>query len=393
LAADAEVFTLEVVGVSRRLAVIRALLSLAAAVAVAALCASVAFSRPGVSSPHWQLVWNDEFYGAEGTPPNAANWLYHIGCTGWGNNELECYTQRPENVSLDGDGQLRIIARSEPYEGHSYTSGRIQGRFSRTYGRFEARIKIPSGQGTWPAFWMVGSNIESAGWPACGEIDVMEEIGREPSTVYGSMHGPGYIGELISTPYVLTSGALADDYHVYAVEWSKDGIAWYLDDVRYAWKTRADLPAGAPWAFDHPFIWILNLAIGGDWPGAPDASTVFPATMLVDYVRVYTLVVPDKKAPSPPTRLHIERRGPRYLRIAWHAAHDNVGVTRYALFVGKKRIGSTAKTRFLLKGLKPATRYVVRVRAYDAAGNRSRAAGIRARTCRPARAGRTSARC
>jgi beta-glucanase (GH16 family) len=370
-------------------------LSLAAVVLAVALSASVAFSRPKASSQHWKLVWSDEFTGPEGIQLDPARWTYNIGCTGWGNNELECYTQRPENVSLDGNGDLRITALKESYEGHSYTSGRIltEGRFFRTYGRFEARIKIPSGQGTWPAFWMVGSNINQAGWPDCGEIDVMEAIGKEPSTLYGSMHGPGYVGTLISTPYVLNSGALSDDFHVYAIEWSKKGIAWYIDNVRYAWKTPSDLPAGATWAFDHPFFMILNLAIGGDWPGPPDASTVFPATMLVDYVRVYKSVVPDTKAPTPPTRLHVVRRGVRYLRVAWRAAHDNVGVKRYTLFLGKKRIGSTVKTRFVVRGLKPARRYVVHVRAYDAAGNHSRPATTRARTCRPAGARRGSARC
>jgi beta-glucanase (GH16 family) len=349
--------TLWIVVVSRRFGFLAAALTLAAVVVAAALPATAASPRPAESPQRWQLVWSDEFGGRDGAPPDPGKWAYHLGCTGWGNNELECYTRRPENVSLDGAGHLRIVALREPYEGHAYTSARIhtQGLFSRSYGRFEARMKIPSGQGTWPAFWMVGANINEVGWPACGEIDVMEAIGREPSTVYGSMHGPGYVGGLISTPYVLESGALADDFHLYAVEWSQEGIAWYIDGVRYAWKTAKDLPAGAPWVFDHPFFLILNLAIGGDWPGAPDASTVFPATLLVDYVRVYRRVAADTEAPGPPRRLQVVRRGASTLTIAWQAARDNVGVTRYDVSVGAKRIGSTTKTRFVLRGLKPAT--------------------------------------
>ena len=371
-----------------------AALALSVAASVAALAATASSSFSADNALRWKIVWQDEFNGTAGTPPDSTRWTYDTGCS-WGNNELECYTKRQQNVSLDGAGNLQIIARHESYGGRHYTSARIltEGLFSRRYGRFEARMKIPSGQGTWPAFWMLGTNIEKVDWPRCGEIDVMEAIGREPATVYGSMHGVGYDDGPINTPYQLTSGALADGFHLYAVEWSPKGIAWYIDSIRYAWKTPRSLPAGALWAFDHPFFLILNLAIGGDWPGPPNSSTVFPASLLVDYVRVYRRSGPDTEAPNPPTKLRLERRGARTLSIAWSFARDDVGVTRYALFVGKKRVGRTVKTKFVLSGLKPATTYLVRVRAYDAAGNGSTAATIRARTCRTTGIGRVSARC
>ncbi len=246
-------------------------------------------SAPPINRPGWTLVWHDEFNGRTGTAPAKTRWRYNSGCSGWGNNELECYTRRIKNVRKDGRGHLEIVGRREAYRGHRYTSGRIltKGLFTRTYGRFEARMKIPRGLGTWPAFWMLGTNIGKVDWPRCGEIDVMEEIGREPRTVHGSIHGLGYSGGPISSSYTAPK-ALASAYHVYAAEWSPDRIAWYLDGVRYAVKTAQDLPEGAQWAFDRPFFLILNLAIGGEWPGSPNARTPFPAKLLVDYVRVYT---------------------------------------------------------------------------------------------------------
>jgi len=171
----------------------------------------------------------------------------------------------------------------------SYTSGRIhtQGKFAQRYGRFEARIKIPTGQGMWPAFWMMGANSER--WPDRGEIDIMENIGKEPGTVHGTIHGPGYSGAKgIGGPFSLAAGKkVADDFHIYAVEWAPDEIGWYVDDTPYKTATPANLPAGTKWVFDGPFYLLLNLAVGGDWPGSPDAATAFPQSMLVDYVRVY----------------------------------------------------------------------------------------------------------
>ena len=192
-----------------------------------------------------------------------------------------------------------ITARAEPqnsshacwYGSCGYTSARLktQGKFAQTYGRFEARIRVPRGQGIWPAFWMLGADIDQVGWPRSGEIDVMENIGREPAIVHGTMHGPGYSGGSgIGGAYTLASGPFADDYHVFAVEWMPGEIRWFVDDTEYRRSTPASLPAGAAWVFDHPFFMLLNVAVGGAWPGDPDASTQFPQQMLVDYVRVYS---------------------------------------------------------------------------------------------------------
>jgi beta-glucanase (GH16 family) len=248
----------------------------------------------------WKLVWSDEFNGPNGSAIDVSKWTFDIGGEGWGNQELEYYTSRPENVFIE-DGNLVIQARRENYTGadgvsRDYTSGRLKtaGKFSQTYGRFEARVKVPSGQGMWPAFWMLGNNIEKAGWPACGEIDIMENIGKEPATVHGSIHGPGFVGgDGIEAPYTLPANRrFADDFHIFAVEWEPKAIRLYVDNDLYVTRTRADLRPGWKWVFDHPFFLLLNLAVGGDWPGNPDPSTVFPQRMLVDYVRVYRRAKP-----------------------------------------------------------------------------------------------------
>jgi beta-glucanase (GH16 family) len=173
----------------------------------------------------------------------------------------------------------------------SYTSARLstEHHFSKKYGRFEARIQLPKGQGVWPAFWLLGEDFSTAGWPACGEIDIMENVGKEPATVRGTLHGPGYSGENpLTTAYALPRGRFSDGFHVFAVEWEPEAIRFYVDGELFATKTPADLPAGSRWVFDHPFFILLNLAVGGNLPGHPDDSTVFPQRMLVDYVRVYS---------------------------------------------------------------------------------------------------------
>jgi beta-glucanase (GH16 family) len=243
----------------------------------------------------WKLVWSDEFNGPNGSAVDASKWVSESGGGGWGNNELEYYTTRRENA-FQQDGNLVIKVLQEKYIGpddatRNYTSARLKtlGKFSQTYGRFEARIKIPRGQGIWPAFWMLGNDIDKRGWPTCGEIDIMENIGKEPALVHGTIHGPGYSGEHgIGAPYALPSGQpFADDFHVYAVEWEPNTIRFYVDDHLYTTGTPADLPKGAKWVYDHPFFLLLNVAVGGGWPGDPDSTSVFPQTMLVDYVRVY----------------------------------------------------------------------------------------------------------
>ena len=243
------------------------------------------------------IHWNDEFEGPAGALPDPARWNYDLGRgqNGWGNNELQEYTRRPENVSLDGEGHLVIRAIKEA-DGR-YTSARLktQGLFEPRYGRIEARMKLPFGQGIWPALWMLGADIGSIGWPRCGEIDIMEHIGREPSIVHGTVHGPGYSGgNGIGAQTALAAARLSDDFHVFAVDWSPDRIEFFFDGRSYGQVTAARLPTGAAWAFDKPFFLLINLAVGGNWPGYPDATTTFPQTLTVDWVRVYRMPVPGR---------------------------------------------------------------------------------------------------
>lgn len=245
------------------------------------------------AAQQWKLVWGDEFDGADGAPPDPAKWVVEADSP-TSNNEQESYTARTANLQQRG-GRLVITALKEDYAGANgvvrhYTSARIntKGKFSQAYGRVEASIELPLGKGIWPAFWMLGDDIGTVGWPKCGEIDMMENIG-DPRMVYSTLHGPGYSGAHgIQSKYMLPSGqAVNTGFHRYAVEWAPGDIKFYVDDVLIGEKTPADLPVGTKWVYDHPFFIILNLAVGGAWPGMPDATTAFPQRMLVDYVRVY----------------------------------------------------------------------------------------------------------
>jgi len=250
---------------------------------------SIAPARAGFT-----LAWSDEFDQGDNSAPDPAKWKFEIGGNGWGNQELEYYSSRRENARMRR-GNLEIIARKESYTGadgvqRDYTSARLitSGKFEQAYGRFEARIKIPYGQGVWPAFWLLGADDKQVGWPQCGEIDIMENIGREPGMVHGTIHGPGYSGgKGIGGAYSVNAGRFADDFHIYAVEWEPEEIRFYVDDHLYTARRPSDLPAGTKWVYDHPFYILLNFAVGGEWPGSPDATTKFPQVMLVDYVRVY----------------------------------------------------------------------------------------------------------
>ena len=244
-------------------------------------------------------VWRDEFDGPVGASFDRAKWVADTGGEGFGNQERQFYTTRSENVALDGNGHLVITARAEPagstracwYGSCRYTSTRLKTKdlFAQAYGRFEARLRVPRGQGLWPAFWMLGADIGAVGWPQSGEIDVMENIGREPAIVHGTLHGPGYsAADGISGADTMSQGAFADDFHEFAVEWQPNEIRWYVDGRQFHRVTPAQLPSGAKWVFDHPFFLLLNVAVGGSWPGDPDASTTFPQQMIVDYVRVYS---------------------------------------------------------------------------------------------------------
>ncbi len=230
----------------------------------------------------FKLVWSDEFNGADGSSPDSSKWTFDtgVGGNGWGNNELETYTNRTKNAQIQG-GNLVITAFNETYADPS-------DGVTRNY--TSARLKT-QGQGMWPAFWMLGNNISSVGWPKCGEIDIMENIGKEPGTVHGSLHSSSTVARTsdASTPFSLPGGQnFAADFHLYAIEWEPGVVRFYVDSNLYATFTQSQWPAGGAWTFDHPFFIILNVAVGGDWPGSPDNSTVFPQQMLVDYVRVYT---------------------------------------------------------------------------------------------------------
>jgi beta-glucanase (GH16 family) len=246
----------------------------------------------------WQLTWSDEFNGPAGTKPDPAKWRYKTGGDGFGNGELQFYTDSAQNASTDGVGNLVIAALKETNSGLScwngpckYTSARIRtdGKFSQAYGRFEARVQVPTGRGVWPAFWTIGDDPTDVGWPERGEIDIMEILGNDPSKLYGSLHGPGYSGgQAVNKTYTLPAGqSFADGFHTFAIEWEPNEVRWYVDDQLYETRTPADLPPGTKWVYDHPFSMILNLAVGGNFPGNPSAETKFPSQMKVDYVRVY----------------------------------------------------------------------------------------------------------
>ncbi|MCU0358013.1 MAG: glycoside hydrolase family 16 protein [Cyclobacteriaceae bacterium] len=234
-----------------------------------------------------QLVMQDEF-DVNGAP-NSEIWGYEIGTgvNGWGNNELQYYTNRRENVVVQ-NGYLIITARKESFEGSAYTSARLitKGKFEQTYGRFETRMRLPWGQGMWPAFWMLGADIDTNPWPGCGEIDIMEYRGQEPTIVLGSVHGPGYSGgNAISKSYELKNDRFDTGFHVFGIEWGPNYVNFYVDNVLYNQITPADVTG--EWVFNKPFYILINLAVGGTFVGSPNSETVFPQTMLVDYVRVY----------------------------------------------------------------------------------------------------------
>ncbi len=229
------------------------------------------FDTNGAPNPEY---WNID----EGTGPNN---------DGWGNGELQHYTNRTSNLTVQ-NGYLLITAQKEDYQGSAYTSAKIQTKtkVEHTYGRFEARIRVPYGQGMWPAFWLLGNDIDEVTWPQCGEIDIMEYTGDKPTILHGSVHGPGYSGgNPVTKTYELMSDRFDTGFHIFGIEWGPDYINYYVDDVLYNQITPDD--AEGEWVFDHPFYIIINLAVGGTFPGPPSEETVFPQTMLVDYIRVY----------------------------------------------------------------------------------------------------------
>jgi beta-glucanase (GH16 family) len=262
----------------------------------AVVFASSAIAQKIVPPSGWKLTWHDEFNGRNGSSPDPRKWVYDLGGSGWYNNELETYTARTKNVRMER-GNLVIEAHREDFTGadskpRHFTSARLKtlGRFAQQYGRFEARIRIPQGQGAWPAFWMEGVSAAHVKWPECGEIDIMENIGKNPGRVYSTLHGPGFEAtSRLQARHDLADGQkLADDFHLYAVEWSKEKITFLLDGEAYGTLVLDTPEHGRDLPLDQPFFMLLNLAVGGDWPGPPNATTPFPMQMFVDYVRVYS---------------------------------------------------------------------------------------------------------
>jgi beta-glucanase (GH16 family) len=243
------------------------------------------------------LAWSDEFNGDAGAQPDPAIWTPMLGGTGWGNHELECYTSSRDNSFLDGSGDL-VIAALKPTGGtrcsdnphNAYTSARLstEGLQASEYGRIEVRAELPTGVGIWPAIWALGTDHDVVTWPASGELDVAEVIGWAPTVVHGTVHGP----TRKQSPYKLTGmvnspSSLSTEFHSYSVDWDADSIAFAFDGTTYARFTRSAVAAQGAWVFDQPFYVLLDVAVGGDWPGSPDSTTVWPQQLIVDYVRVY----------------------------------------------------------------------------------------------------------
>lgn len=259
---------------------------------------TIADSDPGNNDPQdppekeLQLVWSDEF---ETDELDLSKWSYQYGTGqdeglhGWGNNELQYYTDREDNIYIEDD-MLHIVAREERLEGMNYTSARIRtlDKGDWKYGEIEIRAKLPEGQGTWPAIWMLPTDERFGGWPKSGEIDIMEMVGHEPETIHGTVHyGPDWPeNQFTGSSYTLDEGTFSDDFHVFSIEWEEDHIAWFVDGEQY-FEITPDHLSPHRYPFNERFHLLINLAVGGNWPGSPDATTEFPQTLIVDYVRVY----------------------------------------------------------------------------------------------------------
>jgi beta-glucanase (GH16 family) len=338
--------------------------------------------------PGWNLVWSDEF---DGPDIDMSKWSYEVNGQGGGNNELQYYTDRPTNSFIQ-DGKLVIQALKETYTGpdgtRNYTSARMRTKYKGewTYGRFEARMKLPYGQGLWPAFWMLPTDSPYGGWAASGEIDIMEILGDQPNKLYGTIH---YHGEWPNNwssggSYTLPSGDFSQDFHVFALEWEPGMMRWYVDGINYSTKTSWDTTSGAPFPapFDVPFHILLNVAVGGNWPGSPDDTTVFPQQMVVDYVRVYSV---SNGPPSIPLNL-TATPGATEVVLNWTAS---AGATNYNVKQSTTdggpyaTIASPATTSYTNSGLVLGATYYYVVSAANAAGESSNSVQVSATTALP----------
>lgn len=273
------------------------------------LAAFSACTLPASANPPagYRLGWSDEFNGTVGAPPDAAHWAYDTGDNGWGNNELENYVRDTEHAHIAADPdasggkalQILITRKGPGVARGNFESARLltRGKFAFQYGYIEARVRMPYGQGLWPAFWLLGANLSDpgVGWPNCGEMDIMESKGSKPGWNASSLHGPGYSGAgCLTGAYTLPAGQeFKDKYHIFGLLWKRDFVQFSVDGIPFETRTPADIP-GKTWAYNHPFFVILNAAVGGDFTGSPNAATVFPQKMLVDYIRVYQRNTLDK---------------------------------------------------------------------------------------------------
>ncbi|MFL0166715.1 carbohydrate-binding protein [Candidatus Clostridium helianthi] len=321
----------------------------------------------------WNLAWSDEF---NGTSINTSNWKYETGGDGWGNNELEYYTNRSENARIE-NGNLVIEARKENYNGMNYTSARLksQGLKNWTYGKVEARMKLPAGQGVWPAFWMLGENISQVSWPKCGEIDIMEHINNESAIIHwDSTDNNTHAQYGAASPNIDVT-----QYHVYSIEWDASSIKWFVDGTQYLEANIANNINGTE-AFHKPFFILFNLAIGGNWPGNPDGSTPFPAKMYVDYVRVYqhgdNNPTPAPTAPAVPSGLSAAASNQSSINVSWNASS---GATGYDLKVDNNII-SNVTSPYVNSGLTENSTHTYAIRAKNANGTSSWSNSISATT-------------
>lgn len=276
-----------------------------AAASNAVATGAAATELPSRGPVTWRLAWSDEFNAPAGAPPDPAIWGREVGdgtasgIPGWGNNERETYTDDAANAATDGEGHLLISVlaadRSQLcyYGPCEYTSARLRTttRYEVHYGRLEARIKVPAGVGLWPAFWMLGANKDQVGWPKCGEIDVMEFVGRRPNEILSTIHGPGYSGSSGLSKTVDLGKPVSDEFHTFAIEWRPDHITWSLDGTAYFEASPAEVAPNA-WVFNHPFVLTINVAAGGNLGGPIAPGTTFPQSMAVDYVRLYQAPAP-----------------------------------------------------------------------------------------------------
>jgi beta-glucanase (GH16 family) len=360
----------------------------------------------GAATP--TLVWHDEFNQAVGTGPDPTKWTYDLGVgnpAGWGNNELESYTNSRSNSVIVADPNatdgkaLAIIAQ---YTNGAYTSARLntETTYSFQYGRLETRARVPTGAGLWPAFWTLGSDITTVSWPGCGEIDVMEWIGSVPGQVDGSLHATGYPGAGLTASSVLPAGAsYSDAYHVFAVDWYPAEIVFSVDGVVYEDQKEAAVPSGYQWPFTQPFFILLNLAIGGNFPGPPNSATMFPQSYLVDYVRVYSLPSSTPPAslvwaPSPPANVSAYSPSPSNILVSWQPPFSTFGaaVTGYtlvratnpALTQNVTQLSMGLSTSYTDTSVQAGTSYYYSVTATSANGTSDPSGAVMATSAAPA---------